>query len=76
MQKGFSATYDKWTRHGESSDDDEYVSSDDEEGFMKFEDHSETSPSHGGTRVTPVGAVPLPQLPKLQESVYKSMFFC
>ncbi|GJU47792.1 probable pectate lyase 8 [Tanacetum coccineum] len=30
--KGFSATYDKWTRHGESSDDDEYVSSDDEEG--------------------------------------------
>ncbi|GJX36741.1 uncharacterized protein Tco_0248298, partial [Tanacetum coccineum] len=32
MQKGFSASYDKWTRHGESSDDDEYVSSDDEEG--------------------------------------------
>ncbi|GJX57040.1 hypothetical protein Tco_0286937 [Tanacetum coccineum] len=29
--------------------------------FMKFEDHSETSSSHGGTRVTPVGAVPLPQ---------------
>ncbi|GJU99080.1 DNA replication licensing factor MCM2 [Tanacetum coccineum] len=24
--------------------------------FMKFEDHSETSSSHGGMRVTPVGA--------------------
>ncbi|GJU00485.1 hypothetical protein Tco_1110823 [Tanacetum coccineum] len=32
MQKGFSASYDKWTSHRVCSDDDEYVSSDDEEG--------------------------------------------
>ncbi|KAJ4842473.1 Protein argonaute-4 [Turnera subulata] len=42
--------------------------------FMKFEEHSETSSSHGG--VTSVGAVPVPQLPRLQENVRSSMFFC
>lgn len=42
--------------------------------FMKFEDMSETSSSHGG--VTSAGAVPVPQLPKLQERVCNSMFFC
>ncbi|XP_071732448.1 protein argonaute 4-like [Rutidosis leptorrhynchoides] len=44
--------------------------------FMKFEEHSETSSSHGGTGVTSAGAVPVPQLPKLQENVCNSMFFC
>ncbi|KAI3795891.1 hypothetical protein L1987_38551 [Smallanthus sonchifolius] len=44
--------------------------------FMKFEDHSETSSSHGGTGVTSAGAVPVPQLPRLQENVCNSMFFC
>ncbi|KAI7983451.1 Protein argonaute 4 [Camellia lanceoleosa] len=42
--------------------------------FMKFEDMSETSSSHGG--VTSAGAVPVPQLPRLQENVCNSMFFC
>ncbi|XP_059625065.1 protein argonaute 4-like isoform X1 [Cornus florida] len=42
--------------------------------FMKFEDLSETSSSHGG--VTSAGAVPVPQLPRLQENVSNSMFFC
>ncbi|KAL6979305.1 Protein argonaute-4 [Sarracenia purpurea var. burkii] len=42
--------------------------------FMKFEDTSETSSSHGG--VTSAGAVPVPQMPKLQENVCNSMFFC
>ncbi|KAL1348006.1 hypothetical protein HN51_024011 [Arachis hypogaea] len=42
--------------------------------FMKFEDKSETSSSHGG--LTAAGAVPVPQLPKLQDSVCNSMFFC
>ncbi|OIW13413.1 hypothetical protein TanjilG_19765 [Lupinus angustifolius] len=42
--------------------------------FMKFEDKSETSSSHGG--LTAAGAVPVPQLPKLQENVANSMFFC
>ena len=32
--------------------------------------------SHGGTGVTSAGAVPVPQLPKLQEKVANSMFFC
>ncbi|KAK1406302.1 hypothetical protein QVD17_41595 [Tagetes erecta] len=44
--------------------------------FMKFKDLSETSSSHGGTGVTSAGAVPVPQLPKLQENVCNSMFFC
>uniref|UniRef100_A0A2N9FLS5 Piwi domain-containing protein n=1 Tax=Fagus sylvatica TaxID=28930 RepID=A0A2N9FLS5_FAGSY len=34
--------------------------------FMKFEDLSETSSSHGG--LTSAGAVPVPQLPRLQEN--------
>lgn len=42
--------------------------------FMKFEDMSETSSSHGG--LTSAGAVPVPQLPRLQENVCNSMFFC
>ncbi|KAG5566366.1 hypothetical protein RHGRI_002081 [Rhododendron griersonianum] len=42
--------------------------------FMKFEDLSETSSSHGG--LTSAGPVPVPQLPKLQEAVCNSMFFC
>lgn len=44
--------------------------------FIKYEDHSETSSSHGGTGVTSAGAVPFVQLPKLQENVCSSMFFC
>lgn len=44
--------------------------------FMKFEEHSETSSSHGGTGVTSAGVVPVPQLPRLQENVANSMFFC
>ncbi|KAJ9537594.1 hypothetical protein OSB04_030327 [Centaurea solstitialis] len=44
--------------------------------FIKYEDHSETSSSHGGTGVTSAGAVPFVQLPKLQENVASSMFFC
>ncbi|EEF34625.1 protein argonaute 4 isoform X1 [Ricinus communis] len=42
--------------------------------FMKFEDASETSSSHGG--VTSAGAVPVPQMPKLSDKVSSSMFFC
>ncbi|POO01470.1 Exonuclease/helicase-like [Trema orientale] len=42
--------------------------------FMKFDDSSETSSSHGG--LTSVGAPPVPQLPKLKENVCNSMFFC
>ncbi|CAJ2651952.1 unnamed protein product [Trifolium pratense] len=42
--------------------------------FMKFEDKSETSSSHGG--LSAAGAVPVPQLPKLQDNVANSMFFC
>ena len=42
--------------------------------FIKFEDTSETSSSHGG--MTSAGAVPVPQLPRLQEKVCNSMFFC
>ncbi|GMI94287.1 OVEREXPRESSOR OF CATIONIC PEROXIDASE 11, ARGONAUTE 4 [Hibiscus trionum] len=42
--------------------------------FMKFEDASETSSSHGG--VTAPGAVSVPQLPRLKDSVCNSMFFC
>ncbi|OWM69089.1 hypothetical protein CDL15_Pgr025276 [Punica granatum] len=41
--------------------------------FMKFEDVSETSSSHGG--LTSSGGPPVPQLPKLQDSVAASMFF-
>uniref|UniRef100_A0A2P2LXH8 Argonaute 4 family protein n=1 Tax=Rhizophora mucronata TaxID=61149 RepID=A0A2P2LXH8_RHIMU len=42
--------------------------------FMKFEESSETSSSHGG--VTSAGAVPVLQLPRLRENVCNSMFFC
>ncbi|XP_057441491.1 protein argonaute 4-like [Lotus japonicus] len=43
--------------------------------FMKFEDKSDTSSSHGG--LTAAGVAPVvPQLPKLQDSVSSSMFFC
>jgi len=41
--------------------------------FMKFEDKSETSSSHGGSGMP---APPVPQLPRLQENVSSSMFFC
>lgn len=41
--------------------------------FVKCEDASETSSSHGG--LTSAGAVPVPQMPKLQENVSSSMFF-
>ncbi|XP_010520483.1 PREDICTED: protein argonaute 4-like [Tarenaya hassleriana] len=44
--------------------------------LMKFEDTSESSSSHGGGGVTTVGAVPVPQLPKLKDNVASSMFFC
>ncbi|KAF8403535.1 hypothetical protein HHK36_011639 [Tetracentron sinense] len=42
--------------------------------FMKFDDMSETSSSHGG--LTSAGAIPVPELPKLHENVSSSMFFC
>ncbi|KAK9154537.1 hypothetical protein Sjap_002017 [Stephania japonica] len=42
--------------------------------FLKFEEMSETSSSHGG--MTSAGAVPVPELPKLHENVCSSMFFC
>ncbi|KAI4308285.1 hypothetical protein L6164_031375 [Bauhinia variegata] len=42
--------------------------------FMKFEDKSETSSSHGG--VTAPGAPAVPPMPKLNENVCNSMFFC
>ncbi|KAK7256618.1 hypothetical protein RIF29_30072 [Crotalaria pallida] len=41
--------------------------------FMKFEDKSETSSSHGG--LTAAGAVPVPQLPKLEEKMRKPCKF-
>lgn len=42
--------------------------------FIKFDDMSETSSSHGG--VTAPGAIPVPELPRLHEKVSSSMFFC
>ncbi|ONK63090.1 uncharacterized protein A4U43_C07F11320 [Asparagus officinalis] len=42
--------------------------------FMKFDDLSETSSSHGG--MTAPGAIPVPELPRLHEKVSSSMFFC
>ncbi|XP_028797109.1 protein argonaute 4 [Neltuma alba] len=42
--------------------------------MIKFEDKSETSSSHGG--LSSAGPVPVPQLPKLQDNVRNSMFFC
>lgn len=41
--------------------------------FLKTEDASETSSSHGG--LSSAGAVPIPQMPKLQENVSNTMFF-
>ncbi|KAH1107929.1 hypothetical protein J1N35_011697 [Gossypium stocksii] len=42
--------------------------------FIKFEDVSETSSSHGG--VTAPGAISVPQLPRLKDNVSNSIFFC
>ncbi|KAG9157269.1 hypothetical protein Leryth_004931 [Lithospermum erythrorhizon] len=42
--------------------------------WMKFEDTSETSSSRGG--VSHAGSVPVPPMPKLEEKVSSSMFFC
>ncbi|XP_010653696.1 protein argonaute 4A [Vitis vinifera] len=42
--------------------------------FMKFDDSSETSSSHGS--LTSVGGPPVPELPRLHEKVCSSMFFC
>lgn len=42
--------------------------------WLKFEDASETSSSQNG--LTNAGPVTVPQLPRLQESVSSSMFFC
>ncbi|WVY93883.1 hypothetical protein V8G54_032971 [Vigna mungo] len=42
--------------------------------FMKFEEKSETTSSHGGG--SGAGAVPVPQMPPLQENVRNTMFFC
>ncbi|KAM7473009.1 hypothetical protein LguiA_011192 [Lonicera macranthoides] len=42
--------------------------------FVKFDELSETSSSHGG--VTVPGAVPVQELPKLHKNVSSSMFFC
>ncbi|KAK9265533.1 hypothetical protein L1049_001716 [Liquidambar formosana] len=42
--------------------------------FLKFDDMSETSSSHGG--LTSAGAVPVPELPVLHPNVCSSMFFC
>ncbi|WVZ71609.1 hypothetical protein U9M48_020178 [Paspalum notatum var. saurae] len=42
--------------------------------FIKFEEMSETSSSHGGH--TSAGSVPVQELPRLHEKVSSSMFFC
>ncbi|KAJ0959681.1 hypothetical protein J5N97_000660, partial [Dioscorea zingiberensis] len=42
--------------------------------FMKFDDMSETSSSHGG--VSSAGTIVVPELPRLHEKVSSSMFFC
>ncbi|XP_057527179.1 protein argonaute 4A-like [Amaranthus tricolor] len=42
--------------------------------FMKFDEFSDTSSSHGG--VTSVGSASIPQLPRLHPNVSSSMFFC
>ncbi|KAK7274510.1 hypothetical protein RIF29_15602 [Crotalaria pallida] len=43
--------------------------------FMKFDEFSETSSSHGGS-ISVAGIPPVPQLPRLHEDVTNSMFFC
>jgi len=42
--------------------------------FIKFDEMSETSSSHGGH--TSAGSVPVQELPRLHEKVRSSMFFC
>ncbi|MCD7465547.1 Protein argonaute 4A [Datura stramonium] len=42
--------------------------------FIKFDELSETSSSHGG--VSTAGRVPVPALPRLHKNVRSSMFFC
>lgn len=42
--------------------------------FIKFDEMSETSSSHGG--VTSAGPVLVPELPRLHQNVSSSMFFC
>lgn len=42
--------------------------------FMKFDEHSETSSTHGG--LTSASAPLVPQLPRLHKQVINSMFFC
>ncbi|KAF8661499.1 hypothetical protein HU200_056915 [Digitaria exilis] len=42
--------------------------------FIKFEEMSETSSSHGGH--TSAGSVPVQELPRLHEKFRSSMFFC
>uniref|UniRef100_A0A1D1YYN5 Protein argonaute 4A n=1 Tax=Anthurium amnicola TaxID=1678845 RepID=A0A1D1YYN5_9ARAE len=42
--------------------------------FIKFDDSSDTSSSHGG--MTSAGSIPVPELPRLHENVSSSMFFC
>ncbi|XP_057981140.1 protein argonaute 4B-like, partial [Malania oleifera] len=42
--------------------------------FVKFDELSESSSSHGG--LTAVGTVPVPELPQLHQNVRSSMFFC
>ncbi|XP_065852608.1 protein argonaute 4A-like isoform X1 [Euphorbia lathyris] len=44
--------------------------------FMKFEDMSETTSSHGHDDITSAGQVPVPELPVLNKTVKSSMFFC
>lgn len=43
--------------------------------FIKFEDFSETSSGHT-VGVTTVGSISVPELPRLDEKVAGSMFFC
>uniref|UniRef100_A0A6N2K050 Piwi domain-containing protein n=1 Tax=Salix viminalis TaxID=40686 RepID=A0A6N2K050_SALVM len=42
--------------------------------FLKCDDMSETSSSHGG--LTSAGQIPVPELPELHRNVCSSMFFC
>ncbi|ESW18198.1 hypothetical protein PHAVU_006G021200 [Phaseolus vulgaris] len=46
--------------------------------FMKLEDKSDTTSSHGGVSGAGAGAgaVPVPQMPPLKENVRNTMFFC
>lgn len=42
--------------------------------FIKFEDLHETTA--GTDNITSLGSIPVPKLPKLDEDVEDSMFFC